>query len=108
MRAVHRFSPVLALRHVGSATTDGDLYMRSLREIGMSDAARSSKNRLKFKVIRDHVAGCYARKNVRNGTWGTPWAYVEQEADYRDVLGRRRNALIVIDETSFLEGLPHG
>lgn len=85
----------------------------------------SSKNRLKCKVIRDHVAGCYARKNVRNGIWGTPWAYVEQEADYRDVLGRRRkngrrrwlrvrcnctdcNALIVIDETSFLEGLPHG
>jgi len=78
------------------------------------------KKRLVSKVLKPHVKDCYSVKSVRNGAWGTPWAYLG-EVEYRDSIGRlsrhgfrwwrvRCNctycpAVIVINETSILEAL---
>lgn len=84
----------------------------------------TKQKRLNFKVLRSHSRDCYAIKNVRNQSWSTPWAYVQREADYRDSLGRLRKgggrrwirigcnctncaALIVVEESTLLEMLPH-
>lgn len=86
--------------------------------------AQSEKKRLTFKVLRGHSRDCFAIKNVRNGTWPTPWAYVQPHGDYRDSLGRARKsggrrwirigcncqhcpALVIVDELTLLRMLPH-
>lgn len=95
----------------------------------MTDKTALSKEkrgkRPKSKLIIEHARDCYAMKNVRNGVWSTPWAYVQPDGDYRDSLGRRRRnggrrwvrigcnshvcpALIAVEESSLLEMLPNG
>lgn len=90
----------------------------------MTDCSVTKQKRLRSRVLRPHSADCYAIKNARQRTWPTPWAYVLEHADYRDSLGRARKnggrrwirigcnctgcpALIVVDELSLLEMLPH-
>lgn len=75
-------------------------------------------------ILKKHVKGCYAIKNVKADFWNTPWAYLEK-VEYRDSIGRKTengharwwlikcnctdcDASILVNELSILVSLPHG
>lgn len=44
---------------------------------------------MKTKLIGKHKDGCYAMRAYKDGTWNTPWAYVEKDGLWRDSIGRK-------------------
>jgi hypothetical protein len=80
---------------------------------------------MNYKILKPHVDDCYAIKNTINGTWPTPWAYIDLEKrEYRDSIGRlNRNgrrwhrircnctycpAEVIVPEVHFLTSIPSG
>lgn len=44
---------------------------------------------LPYKILQQHSDTCYAIKNHSNGTWSTPWSYLDgTKVEYRDSIGR--------------------
>lgn len=47
---------------------------------------------MNYKILKHHIADCYALAKVIECVWPTPWAYIDPEkVEYRDKIGRLRS-----------------